>query len=277
MSEIKVSLFASAIRFQFYPVFIKSLQSTTEKYEVVFAGHNTPEELIKFLGGYPYTVYENIENKSLKTIIDLGNNCEFKYIHTGRIKPSQCYEIARRNCEGETIQWTADDAEMTPDFIGKAYRYWKERNNEKLILSLQTVENGQYCDMKVHSFFGCQFHTPLMAPLALMSRKFMQDLGGFDRRYVCGQYENTAVMEAIVAGGHVEIFGDKENHIILDHYRRHGIVRPFATGYNHDRSILESSWTNGSGKVSLTRNDKHEPYEDKDILIKSQSHKGQWE
>lgn len=271
-ATVKVSLFASAVRVPFYPLFLKSLEGTTEEIEVVFAGHNTKEE-IKDLFPNKNVFHLGIGTNGNSGVMSVVSGFNFKYIHTSRIKPAQCYEIARRYCKGETIAWTADDAEHTPDLYGKAYRFWKSLNDAKKILSIQTEENMQYCDMRVHSFFGCQFHTPLMAPLALMSREYCDRLGGLDRRYICGQYENDIVMNAVADGGLVEIFGDKENKIILDHYRRHGIVRPFATGYEHDRSILEGSWTDGKGKVNpkLVRNDLHEPYEDKDLLIKSQS------
>jgi hypothetical protein len=249
MNDIKVSIFASAVRPQFFKTFLDSLKGTTEKHEVVFAGHCSPEEVKPFEDEFP----------------------EFTYIHTGRIKPAQCYEIARRACVGETIAWTADDCVHTADLYGKAYRFWKSFNNDKIALSVQTEENRQFCNMKVHSFFGCRYDTPLMAPLALMSAKVMQDLGGFDRRYICGQYENDAIMRLIEAGGRVEIFGDMENKIIIDHYARHGIVRPFAKGYNHDREILEGSWTNGFGKVFLNIQRPFEPYDDTDLLTKSQS------
>lgn len=270
--DIKVSLFASAVRVPFYPVFLKSLEGTTEKIEVVFAGHNTQQEIVNAFPNSEIQNWINDDDSIRETNIIL-NEFIFRYIHTGKIKPAQCYEIARRACKGETIAWTADDAEHTPDLYGKAYRFWKGLNDEKKILSIQTEENMQFCDMRVHSFFGCQFHTPLMAPLALMSRAYCEKLGGLDRRYICGQYENDIVMNAVADGGLVEIFGDKQNKIILDHYRRHGIVRPFATGYEHDRSILEGSWTDGKGKVNpkLIRNDWHDPYEEKDLLTVSQS------
>lgn len=276
--DIKVSLFASAVRVTFYRTFLDSLLSTTVPYEVVFAGHNTPEQLEALFGKEARLEVEEIDvSPGVKNrIVSYYPDHKFKYIHTEFIKPAQCYEIARRYCKGETIAWTADDCEYSNDLMGKAYRFWKAQENEKIVLSLQTIENGMFCHMQVHSFFGGHYHTPLMAPLALMSAKLMQDLGGFDRRYVCGQYENDAVMRVIEAGGKVVIFGDKENFINIDHYRRHGLARPFATGYNHDREILEGSWTDGQGKVFLEIQRPFEPYEDEGILIESQSHKGQW-
>lgn len=254
MSDIKVSIIAAAVRVPFYKTFMDSLKGTSVKYEVVFCGHNTPEEVAETLAAYP----------------------EFRYIHTAKIKPAQAYEVSRREAKGETILWAADDCVFTPDLIGKAFQFWQEIGNYKDILSIQTLENGMFVNMHVHSFFGGRYETPLMAPLGLMSRQYMEDLGGFDRRFLCGQYENFAVMQAIAAGSKVHIFGDKDNLIIIDHYARHGIKRPFATGYNHDREILESCWTDGRGNVLPQLRKPLEPYEDKDILTKSQSFKGQW-
>ena len=83
--------------------------------------------------------------------------------------------------------WIADDCEFPNDVIGKAYKYWKEQQNEKLILSIQTKESGyglpegQLFDMNLHRFFGGRRTTPLMAPLGLMSRKYLDELGGIDQ------------------------------------------------------------------------------------------------
>jgi len=254
MDEIKVSLIASSVRPQFYQTFLETLIGTSVKCEVIFVGNariNSVIEAIKFA------------NRD-KEMVD------FNYVSTENIKPAQCYEIARRKARGETVIWTADDCEHTPDIVGKAYNYWKEQNNDKWILSIQTIENKQICNMLDHSFFGWNRNSPLMAPLGLMSRAYLEKLGGFDRRYICGQYENDVVMRVIADGGDVKVFGDKDNCIIIDHYRKHGILRPFAKGYNHDRQILEGSWVK-DGKVSLKINDKFEPYADEGILEKSQS------
>ena len=249
MESIKVSLIASAIREQFYPAFFNTLEGTSVEYEVIFAGHVKPEG-----------TYKNL-----------------KYIETGYIKPAQCYEVARRNAIGETIIWTADDCEHTPDLVGKAYNFWKELNDEKAILSIQTLENGQFCNMNHHAFFGWNTKTPIMAPLGMMSRSYLEQMGGFDNRYVCGQYENDVTMRAYADGGRVVIFGDMGNRVDIDHYRKHGIKRPFATGYNTDREVLESSWTDGNKHCVMQRMDTHQPYEDTDILTVSQGNKGQWQ
>lgn len=287
---IQVSLFASAVRPKLWPSLFKSLNGTSVSYEIVFCG--------------------NVESGT--EFIQLKPLQFFHYIKTGDIKPAQCYEIARRNCRGETVIWIADDCEFPNDVIGKAYKYWKSQNNEKLILSLQTRETGyknaqgSLFEMKDHCFFGSERDTPLMAPIGMMSRKFLEELGGIDKRYTCGQYENDLVMRAYQHGAKVEIFGGPDCFVDIDHLGKSikigecknsidFLQRPFASGYQEDRHVLENSWTrydqiklekmlregnyvkkSDYKTISPVQLDKFEPYEDEDILIKSQSNKGRW-
>jgi hypothetical protein len=267
----QVSLLASAVRTKLYQMLLNSLKGTTVNVEVVFAGPVKPD--VDF---------------------DVPGNVTFKYIHTANIKPAQCYEIARRGCSGEVVVWIADDCEFPNNVLGKAYNYWKTKYNEKLILSIQTKESGYNLpqgalfDMNVHRFFGGRINTPLMAPLGLISRKFLDELGGFDKRYLCGQYENDVVMRSLAEGGSVRVFGGPDCFIDIDHLGKSMLVgeskgnsdflnRPFAGGYPHDRSVLEGSWADGNRRTLQVRRDKFEPYDDKDILINSQGQKGVWE
>lgn len=292
MSEIKVSIFASAIRSKMWESCLESFLSTSVSFEVVFGGTCTKEEVEPFLIKYPF----------------------FKYIFTGNIKPSTVYELTRRECKGETVVWFCDDGEVPNDVIGKAYDYWKSKNNEKLILSIQTKESGynlpegQLFDMKQHCFFGICPDTPLMAPLAMMSRKFLDELGGIDRRYVCGQYENDIVMRAYSQGATVEIFGGPDCYIDIDHMGKSLAIgeskiesdflnRPFSKGYQQDRRILEESWCRfnvhkledliKSGKsqvhqsevydISPVQLDQFQPYPAEISLTKSEEPKGVWD
>jgi len=262
---VKISLIASSVRPELYDDFFGSLEDCSVDYEVVFSGNN----------GYECEAW-------------MGKR--HRYIQTKNIKPAQCYEIARRDATGELICWVADDAEFVGDILGRAYRYWKEQHNRQLILSLQTMESGyaypggELVDMNIHRFFGGRSTTPLMAPIGLMSREYLEDLRGFDRRYVCGQYENDCVMNAYANFGTVEVFGDEKSYVDIDHLgksirigestdRNSFQQRPFASGYPVDRKVLETSWVPLDGN----RHDGFEPYEDADILTKSQSNKGKWE
>lgn len=285
---MQVSLFASAVRPKLWESFLKSLENTIVKYEVIFAGN----------ADNPIYLY----------------NDKVKYFFTKNIKPAQCYEIARRECTGEVVVWVADDCEFPNNVIGHAYRYWKSQNNDKLILSIQTKESGYNLpegtlfDMNLHRFFGGVNNTPLMAPLGMMSRTFLNELGGIDRRYVCGQYENDIVMRAYTKGATVEIFGNEDCFIDIDHLGKSMFIgestteesflkRPFASGYKQDRTILENSWTifnekklieildQGRYEVHLeevkdivtTQIDQFEPYSDPISLTHSESNRGQWE
>lgn len=273
--DIKVSLFASAVRHPLFGMFLESLMNTSVEYEVVFAGFCTPEEI------EPFKKYKN-----------------FRYIQTGNVKPSQCYEIARRACVGELVCWVADDCEFKNDVIGKAYHFWKSLNNRKAVLSIQTKEyyldnNGKvgdnFCDMTLHSFIGGDPTTPRMAPLGLMDREYLDELGGIDRRYIAGQYENDFIMRVYADGGKVVMFGDTQTYIDIDHIGKQRIVqpgathadfltRPFATGYRKDRTVLEQSWCGGSGlRPRMQRFDKFEPFTDEDLLTKSQGPRGIWQ
>lgn len=259
----KISLIASSIRPQLYNFFFESLKEETIEYEVIFAGNCSKQNLPE----YP----------------------NFKYIETANIKPAQCYEICRREAKGELIHWTADDAEYKGGILTKAYEYWKQKNNKKLILSLQTREfylggGDHFCDMTLHAFHGSRRNTPLMAPLALLSREYLEELGGFDSRFICGQYENLTVCQAYADDGQVEIYGNRKYYIEIDHINKSKLCgesknidefykRPFALGYQHDRQILEKAVIIDNGKVLIKS---FEPYEDKNLLIESQSHKGVW-
>ncbi len=254
MENIKVSLFASAVRPQLWPAFFKSLQGTSVIYEVVFAG--------------------NVCN-----LLDLAPILKenLTYISTENIKPAQCYEIARRHCKGETVIWCADDCLFPDNVVGKAYEFWKAQANEKLIISMLTHEryreNYFITDLNQHTLKGTG--TSLMAPIGMMSKEYLDNLGGFDRRFICGQYENMCVKMILQDGGTIQKF--EKSPVLIDHFKAHGGVgtnigdnRPFAKGYPNDRKILEGCWIN-NGKESMVILDKFEPYEDIDILIKSQS------
>lgn len=265
----KISIIASSVRPALYEQFFDSFREETVDYEVIFAG-----PLAFGLGSFEPRDYPILE-----------------YIQTANIKPAQCYEIARRKARGEVIVWAADDCEFRGEILTKAYEYWKSKNDEKLALSLQTREfyldgGDGFCDMTKHSFIGGDSSTPLMAPLAMISRKLVdEEIGGFDRRFVCGQYENLTICQLYACGGTVEVFGDRESYVEIDHIRKsidsgessnraQFYDRPFATGYKHDRKILEESVIINGADIQIKT---FEPYSDKDLFTESQSHKGGWE
>ncbi len=241
--SVKVSIVASSIRPHLWNRIAASLLSNKIEYEVVMAGPK------------PGLVPDR-----------------FKYIMTD-VKPAQCYEIGFRNATGELVMWSADDAVYSPGALDTAYHYWKSFNNEKLVVSFRSIEDG--CDMtEGHRFFHSDKNSPGMAPFGLMSRKLFHRLGGYDRKFICGQAENDMVMRVYEIGGKVSIC--PWAYVKVEHREAHSHGSPFRTIYSFDRSILESLWTN-DGEISSERLKPVESFSDEKLLFETQGPKGQWD
>lgn len=279
----KISFFASAIRPHLWEDLLNSLRGSKYEYEVIFAGHVDQSLVQEIFSAYP----------------------EFKYITTGEIKPAQCYEIARRACIGELVCWIADDCTFSEGFVDKVYNKYLDMPMNRFnsywagIISCKTNENNQNETMQHHRFFGRNLNTPLMCPIGVMSREYLDKLGGFDRRYICGQYENSGCMQVYEDGGKIYLYEDVC--VNIDHANKHGKNNNFWSGYNEDREQLENSWCIGGYKespkplvvldglnppytywpignseVTLKRNDKFEPYSENISLTESEGPSGIW-
>jgi hypothetical protein len=224
MSDIKVSLFASAVRTKDWMRFYNSLKDNKLKWEVVFVGNVKPD----------FVLPEN-----------------FKWIYAD-VKPCQCYEIAARHCSGELIGWTCDDAEyrvrqnQAPQCnLDKAYEYYKQANDERAVVSMHTIEDGRDV-WHQHHFFGKWRDTPVMAPMAILNREVFHKIGGYDKRFISAQAENDIVMRVYEIGGKV-ILG-KESFVYIGHRECHvgGVAGEHKSmirqHYNADRQVLENLW-----------------------------------
>lgn len=207
----------------------------------------------------------------------------FTYIPS-LVKPAQCYEIAFRQAKGELVLLCADDVEFVANALDIAYDYWKSVCSEKDIVAMKCIENGKELT-EVHRFLDRDIATPLMAPFFLMNRLFYKQLGGYDKRFICGQSENDIVMRVYSAGGKVSICRDAV--INVDHINKHKERSLFRTRvpvgsksttgfYTHDRSVLLSLWMK-DGKLSSTRLSELQPFQDDGKLLKiTQGPKGIW-
>lgn len=263
-----LSLFAASVRPQLWPAFFASLEANELPFEVVFAG-NLPDEVVKQYA----PKWGPQQDRS------------FHYIPLGNIKPAQSYALAAQACEGELIHWTADDAEYAPGLLDRIWAVWDRLQNSRAVLSCQTIEDGNFVMLEWHRLFGRAFHTPQMAPLGFMSRKLWRELGGIDRRFISGQWDNDLVMRAMNAGAFVEAIVD-QGEVSLDHRRKHGgNAGTFRTAYQHDRRILEGAWAPEGrdtvfGKPPYKRYDAgFEPFDlsAPDATTKSQGPNGMWQ
>jgi hypothetical protein len=248
---MKISLVASSVRPSLWDVFAKSLESNKVDYEIIFVGPNRGQMNVP---------------KKVRPIFTT-------------VKPAQCYEIGFRAATGDLIHWTADDAEYEMNALDNMVRFWEGMKNLKAITAFTTVEDGKDCTSWHHTIGGRQ-DTPVMAPFGVMSKGFLMALGGYDRRYICGQSENDLVMRALVAGGEVRQSPFK---VFVEHCRKHGGSNgtKFRAGpqgwYPHDRKIFEGSWVMPDGKtISPVRLDAFEPFFEENIMTVSQSFLGSW-
>lgn len=253
---MKISLIASSIRPWLWMEFMDSLLNTSIEYEVIFVGDLTTFQVRPYLAKYP----------------------TLKYIHTGNIKPAQCYEIARRNATGELIMWVADDCEFSSGLLDQLYTFWNSLDEWKTLVSVKTNENSSNNDLDHHRFFGFNVNAPLMAPLGIMDRAYLDSLGGFDRRYTAGQYENDVAMRVYADGGNVVKYED--GCVFIEHLKKHGGGTKFWNSYQADRKVLEDTWVRGGFQIAkpklmvMGRGDTvpyyHFPLENREVLRKPQ-------
>ena len=247
MDDIKISICCSAIRINNWENCLNSLKNNTIKYEVIFAG-------------------------DIKPNFDLFKYPEFTYIYN-TTKPAQCYQSAFKQAKGELILWSADDTTDPSNAMDNVYTFYKSFNDNKIVVALRTIEDGKDIT-DVHRFRGRDNNSPRMAPFGIVNREMFNKLGGYDRRFVCGQSENDVVMRFLEIGGRVEISNVP---VYVNHNANHGASSTvFRSGYYKiDREVLEAAWLD-NGKILNKRKYPVESFEEKDILTITQSNKGSW-
>jgi hypothetical protein len=168
--------------------------------------------------------------------------------------------------------WTADDAHYEENALDVAYSKYKEQNTHTVIIGLRTIEDGRDIT-NVHRLMPRIYNSPVMAPFGIMNRQLFNQLGGYDRKFICGQSENDVVMRVRELGGKV-VYCDKK--VFVEHERIHEKGTVFRSPhYTFDRRILESFWIK-DGKVVDKRLLPVESFEDKDITTITQGSRGQW-
>lgn len=286
---MKVSLFCASIRPQNWPTLLESLKSTKLEYEVIMCGFIDESILIE-TEGYKELKYIQTKDKD-------GNPCD--------IKPAQAYEVARRACSGDLVGWISDDFQFPEGALDRIYEFWANEcmGNEKTIVAPKIVDpEANNNDMNDKRFYSRNLNTPQMAQCGFMSRKYLQELGGIDRRYVYGKWDYDICMRVYADGGKVVRYEDIE--IKVEHGMKNEEVTNDWSGVNEDSETCENSWVIGGYKgipqglllmqtvgqypmvfypisnneVTLKRLDAFEPYtfSDEEMLTKSESIKTRW-
>ena len=235
---------------------------------------------------FPYSRPQLIRDvlKSLE-----GNKCSYELVMLGEepidyvlphfctviishVKPAQLWEAGMRRAQGKLVCWTADDAEYSPNALDLIVSTFVEIPNPKLFVGMRTFDDG------IENTYNNRLYqpnpsTPLCSTVGVVRKSFWLELGGIDRRFVGGQWENDISMRILEAGG--TFFIHKYVICFLEHKKKHGKPMEESTmviGYSQGRSVLEPLWLDGRN-FSGKRRDAVQVFSDEGILEKSQGEK----
>ncbi|MDB5036555.1 MAG: hypothetical protein JWQ35_83 [Bacteriovoracaceae bacterium] len=153
-SDIKVSLFASAIRTDCWLDFYNSLkQSNRVPFEVVFVGPSRPDYKLP-----PH----------------------FKFIQSD-FKPAQCTAIAANNCQGEMLLQVVDDLEFSPGAIDLLF---DEVNKAPDIMSTCHYYYGEEdCTTGQNALGRSHDQLPLLPVCGMFRQGLFRSACGLDHRF----------------------------------------------------------------------------------------------
>lgn len=231
-----ISLCASAVRPHLWKDFYKSTLDNNLKVEIIFVGDVLPD-------------------------FELPYNFKF---HHSPVKPTQCWEAAIREATGRYISITADDAEYTPGSLDNMVKFMDTRFRSNIVGSFQTIENGNLITN------DHMYKDKRMAPFFVFNRDYYTYIGGADRRFIGGMWENDVIMRVHEDGGEVQVC---ENAFVsVDHLKKHNATsRSCEWHFQYSFPLLEKLWENPDKRLDVVQE-----IDDKDILKFSQGEKGYW-
>lgn len=231
-----ISLCASANRPHLWKSFYKSIVLNNSNIEVVFVGDVIPD-------------------------FDLPHNFKFYF---SPVKPTQCWEAAIRLSTGRYISITADDAEYKPGSIDHMVNFMDTRFDRKVVGSFETIENGSLIT-KDHFYKNKR-----MAPFFVFNRDYYNFIGGADKRFIGGMWENDVIMRVHQDKGYVDVCD--QSFVMVDHILKHNATsKSCEWHWKYSFPLLESLWNDPDN-----RKDSLDPILDKDILKFSQGERGDW-
>uniref|UniRef100_A0A6M3IIT4 Glycosyltransferase n=1 Tax=viral metagenome TaxID=1070528 RepID=A0A6M3IIT4_9ZZZZ len=240
-----ISICASALRPAQWKATYDSLTQNSIEWELIYTGPNEPN-------------------------FELPKN--FIFIKS-LVKPSQCYQISFNQAKGELLCWTADDCLYPPNALDNIYKFYKSFNDNKIVVAFRTIEDSRDIT-EVHRFIGRNPNAPRMAPFGVVNTEMFRKLGGYDRRFICGQSENDVVMRFLEIGGRVEISSVP---IYVEHQKAHHAsgTKFRSSWFKEDRKVLEDAWME-NGQILTKRKYPVESFSEVDITSITQSQKGDW-
>jgi hypothetical protein len=144
----------------------------------------------------------------------------FKYIKTENVKPAQCEEIGRRESQGDFILLAADDNQLVEGSANSLYLDYVKRtdkSDDNLIILSRNIDEKYYRRKDSDNNWrnglvrnlpfnrrvwqtGSDGPTICGLGMALVERKYFDEIGGIDKRFI-GSYWNIDVALRFLQSG----------------------------------------------------------------------------
>ena len=275
-NSIKISLICSSIRPNLWMRAYESLSNNYVDFEMICCGDVRPS-------------------------FSLPDNLIYIY---SEVKPSQCFEIARRRAAGDFVMMTGDDLLYNKYFLDNMVEAFLKENNSRVIVSAVcggARDNKQFVSKKrgkYYRYWGAKEMSaaqvdPLSIPefaLGAFSTKSLYDeMEGFDKNFVGLMAEADFVMRVRGLGGVVAF---SEFSLFFEEKAVPRLSQG-EYGLKSSKDVLNSMWCQkyrgeeiDSDKfyegvvngllISKQRLIPFEPYVDNNIALESQGPKGKW-
>ncbi|MHA1469820.1 MAG: hypothetical protein ACTSSP_04585 [Candidatus Asgardarchaeia archaeon] len=284
MSEYDISLFSSAVRPDMWKKIYKSFMKNKVSIELVFVGDKYPSYKLPL---------------------------NFKFIYS-EVKPSQCFEIAARNCSGKYVAMVSDDCYHEDGYYDSMLAFHKKQvekfSTDKIIVG------GLHYFGRDTQRRTCRLWTGNAQPNQelpmdfFLTNELYKKMGGLDRNFISLVHHWDLMMRILEIGGKCVLSRDKfyecpdknKDHTELSsvtgridkkyfhelwwcYWNKDKFIKRIGTKKYKNKVELKQSGDpfyvyNRRGYIPTNRQKEFEPFDDKDILTISQgSVFGKWD
>lgn len=173
---------------------------------------------------------------------DLPSN--FKWLKTN-VKPMQGQQASYLECQGEYIMCVADDTTSASWLDGKGFldvlyekliEEMESQGHDKIVMAPKFKDRGRTFGQPFIRSGDCRGPN-LSLISAIMKKSFMDDIGGFDKRFIAPYGHIDVAMEMWARGGYL----GKTRHAVVNEID-YGENRICQNVMNHDRPLVNSLW-----------------------------------
>ena len=173
-----ISLYASAIKIQFWQEIYERLNASNEPFELIFAGFNPPD----------FVLPDN-----------------FKFIYT-RAKSATAAEMARRECKGDFIIPAVDDWMFPTNMLKLFMNEYNQLEDKKTMISAWYGNQWMWVSEATHRLNAND--PDLILPLfPMLSVEYQKIIGGIDKRFNVTMWDLDLYLRFRRIGGKLKFVG----------------------------------------------------------------------